>query len=57
MANTAHIQRRLAALENRQPKEDNRVTRIVRQIINPDGTHGETLVREIGKGGYKVQAA
>ena len=53
MGSFAQIQKRLAALESNRPSDDNRVTHIICEIINPDGSHHKTLIREIGKPGYR----
>jgi len=49
MPGLTSIKSRLERLENKTPASQNRITQIIRQIVNPDGSYGKQIIREISK--------
>jgi len=49
MPGLSSIKSRLHRLENKTPASQNRITQIIRQIVNPDGSYGEKIIREISQ--------
>jgi len=54
MPGLTSIKSRLERLENKTPASQNRITQIIRQIVNPDGSYGEKIIREVQKQGETV---
>jgi len=49
MPGLTSIKSRLERLENKTSASQNRITHIIRQIVNPDGSYGEKIIREVKK--------